>query len=93
MLCVGKDTSIGQHISNTQTTWQLAAGDEKSISALLINILWDMADKNPYLVPILFQEAILAISCPKILALLKNPCSSVAIVHKNLARALEGCTN
>jgi hypothetical protein len=35
MCCVwGKDTIIGQHISNTQTIWQLLwAGDEKVISA------------------------------------------------------------
>ncbi len=39
MLCVGgTDTPIDQHISNTQTKWQLSAGDEKSISALKINI-------------------------------------------------------
>jgi hypothetical protein len=48
MCCVwGKDTTIGQHISNTQ----LWAGDEKAISASKIYILWDMADLIPYLVP------------------------------------------
>jgi hypothetical protein len=26
-----KETPFGQHISNTQTIWQLSAGDEKSI--------------------------------------------------------------
>ena len=40
--CVwGKDTPIGQHISNMQTIWQLSAGDEKSVPALKINIfMW-----------------------------------------------------
>jgi hypothetical protein len=28
---VGKETPIGQHISKTQTIWQLSAGEEKSI--------------------------------------------------------------
>ncbi len=50
MYCVwGKDTAIGQHISNTQTIWQLWAEDEK-IFASKIYILWDMADLIPYLV-------------------------------------------
>jgi hypothetical protein len=48
--CVwGKDTSIGRHISNTQTIWQLSAGDEKSIPALEIEILWHIADSIPFL--------------------------------------------
>jgi hypothetical protein len=54
--CVwGKDTPIGQHISNMQTIWQL---DEKSIPALKINILWSMSDSIPHLVPTHFQESI-----------------------------------
>jgi hypothetical protein len=57
--CVwGKDTPIGQHISNMQTIWQLLAGDEKSISAFKMNILWVMADSISYLVPTHFQESI-----------------------------------
>ncbi len=40
--CVwGKDAPIGQHISNTQTIWQLSAGDEKSIPVQeIFNNLW-----------------------------------------------------
>ncbi len=37
--------------------WQ-PQGDEKSIPALKINSLWDMADSIPYLVPTQFQESI-----------------------------------
>ncbi len=58
MLLVGKDTTIGQYVSNMQTIWQFSAGDERSIPALKINILWDMADSMPYLVPTRFQESI-----------------------------------
>ncbi len=36
----------------------MSAGDEKSIYALKINILWDMAYLIPYLVPTPFQESI-----------------------------------
>jgi hypothetical protein len=57
--CVrGKDTPIGQHISNMQTIWQLLAGDEKSIPALKIYILWSMSHSIPHLVPTHFQESI-----------------------------------
>ncbi len=42
---------IGQDISNMQTKWQLSAGNEKSIPALKINILWDMANSIPFLAP------------------------------------------
>jgi hypothetical protein len=60
--CVwGKDSSIGPHISNTQTiyTWQLSAGDENLIPTFFtIIILWDMADAIPYLVPNQVQESI-----------------------------------
>jgi hypothetical protein len=54
MLCVGKDTSIGQHISNTQTIRQLTKGGEKSFPVLKISMLWNMADSIPYLVSALF---------------------------------------
>ncbi len=66
--CVwGKDIPIGQHISNMQPIWQLLAGDEKSIPALKINILWAMYDSISYLVPTHFQESIfLPITRPKI---------------------------
>ncbi len=53
-----KDTPIGQHISNTQPIWQMLAGDEKSIPALKIYIVWDIADWIPYLIPTRFQESI-----------------------------------
>jgi hypothetical protein len=59
MMCVlWEDTPIGQHFSNTQTIWQLSAGDEKSIPELKINILWDKANSIPYSVPTQFQESI-----------------------------------
>jgi hypothetical protein len=66
--CVwGKDTPIDQHISNMQTIRQLLAGDEKSIPALKINILWSMSDSIPHLVPTTFQESIfLPLTRPKI---------------------------
>ncbi len=38
---VGKDSPISQHISNTQTIWQLSAGDKKSIPALEIYFIWN----------------------------------------------------
>jgi hypothetical protein len=38
---VGKDAPIGQHISITQTIWQLSAGDKKSIPALEFYIIWN----------------------------------------------------
>ncbi len=54
MLCVG-----GGHpyysITNPQTIWRLFAGDEKSIPALKINNVWDMAYSVPYLVPQMLQ--------------------------------------
>jgi hypothetical protein len=62
---------VDKNISNTQTLWQLLEGDEKSIPAIKIYILWDMADSIPYLVPspTQFQESIsLPINHPKILA-------------------------
>ncbi len=63
----GKDTPIGQHISNKQIIWHLSQGDEESIPALKIKILWDMADSIPYLVPTQFQELLLFhITRPKI---------------------------
>jgi len=34
----GKDTPFGKHMSNTQTIWQLSAGDEKLIPDLKNNI-------------------------------------------------------
>jgi hypothetical protein len=37
-----KSNPISQ--AKEQTIWQLSAEDEKSISALEMNILWDMAD-------------------------------------------------
>ncbi len=50
--CVGeKETPNDQQISNTQTIWQLGAGDEKSIPALKIYILCDIAYSIPYLIP------------------------------------------
>ncbi len=49
---------ISQHISKTQTMWQLSAGDEMSIPAFKINILWDVPALIPYLVPTQFQELI-----------------------------------
>jgi hypothetical protein len=55
MLVWGKDTSIGQH---TQTIWQLSAGDEKLIPALIMNILSDMAVSISYLAHTQFQESI-----------------------------------
>ncbi len=51
-------TSIGQHIFNTQTIWQLSAGDYKSIPALKIYILWNTTNSIPYLGPTQFQESI-----------------------------------
>jgi hypothetical protein len=63
----GKDSPIGQHISNVQTIWQLSAGNEKSVPALKINIYVDIADSIPYLVPTQFQELIFSpITRPKI---------------------------
>jgi hypothetical protein len=50
--------AIGKQIFSTQTIWQLSAGDEKSIPALKINILWDIADSIQHLVPTQFQESI-----------------------------------
>ncbi len=49
----GEDIPIGQHISYTQTIWQLSAGNEK-----LIPILRNMANSVPYLVPTLIKESI-----------------------------------
>ncbi len=47
MLCVGKSAPIGQQTNNMAT---VLARDEKLISALQINILWDMAYLIPYMV-------------------------------------------
>jgi hypothetical protein len=49
MLCVGEGDPTDQHISNNQTTWQLSAGDEKTIPAKKSYILWDIAYSIPYL--------------------------------------------
>jgi hypothetical protein len=43
-----------QHANNMA----VVAGNEKSIPALKTNILWDMVDLIPYLVPTQFQESI-----------------------------------
>jgi hypothetical protein len=59
-VCGGKDNPFEKHISNTQTIWLLIAGDEKSIPALKINILWDMSDFVSYFVPTQLQESILS---------------------------------
>jgi hypothetical protein len=58
----------GQDISNTQTKWQLSAGDETTISGLKIDVLWDTADSNPYLVP------------PKVQASIHNPSKTTGSV-------------
>jgi hypothetical protein len=52
--CGGK--AQGPPISNTQTIWQLSDGEENLILALIINILWDVADSITYLVPTQFQD-------------------------------------
>ncbi len=49
-----KETPNDQYISNTQTIWQLLAGDGKSISALKIYIWWDMSYSISYVVPTQF---------------------------------------
>ncbi len=54
MLCVGMDTPNFQHENNIAAS----VGDKKSIPALKIYILWDIADLMTYLVPIQFQESI-----------------------------------
>ncbi len=51
-----KETPINQHISNTQIIWQLLVGYEKSIPALKMNTLWDIANSIPILGPTQFQE-------------------------------------
>jgi hypothetical protein len=55
---VEKETPIAQHISSTQTIWQMLAGDEKSIPALIINIFWDMTYSIPNMAPTQFQVSI-----------------------------------
>ncbi len=63
----GKETPVGQNIFNVQTICQLSAVDENSIPALKINILYDIAESIPHLVPTQFQELIfLPITYPKI---------------------------
>ncbi len=44
MLCMEEGDPYGQHISKSQTIWQLSGGGEKSIPALKTNIVLDMVD-------------------------------------------------
>jgi hypothetical protein len=58
-LCVGKDTPLlSKKILTCKQFGSCRQRDEKSIPALKINILRDMAVSNPYLVPTQFQELI-----------------------------------
>jgi hypothetical protein len=58
VVCGGKNTFIGQpHFQNANN--MAAVGRvEKLIPALKINILWDMVNSIPYLVPTQFQDLI-----------------------------------
>jgi hypothetical protein len=58
VVCGGRTSPIGPHIFNMQTIWHWSAGDDKSIPALKMYILWNMVDSIPYLVPTQFQESI-----------------------------------
>ncbi len=55
----GGFTTIGRHISNTETM-AAVAGDKKPILALKIYILGDLTDLISSLVPSQFQESIFA---------------------------------
>jgi hypothetical protein len=51
VVCGRRLSLLVNRVSDTQTIWQLSAGDEKLIPALKMNILWDTAGSIPYLVP------------------------------------------
>jgi hypothetical protein len=63
--CEGRTPLLDKTFPIMETIWQLSLGDEMSIPALKINILWDMADSIPYLVPTQLQELILPSPRPK----------------------------